>query len=136
MSDRRSVRLRVLVERTQPGARGRFGLQDKKGALAAGERADGDAIAFECEATARPDDDGATARVTGPFVHNSGKERILYVSWRNDAGEWRRRLKIPIDELPWAEVEAAGEGGLLEIRVRDMGRPRADVLSGWRAARA
>lgn len=129
MAESRTVRLRILVRDVNPGPKGRFGLQDRDGALVEGDPADGGRW-FEFQAKARPD--GGRARLTGPWVHGPASDRFAYVSWRGEDGDWTHRLKIPLD-IAWSDVEAAGDG-VLEAEARSAGSPRAEIDRSWTAA--
>jgi hypothetical protein len=104
------VRLRVIYRGSAlPGWRGgddAFGIQDKSNDLHAGGRQDDGSVVFDLSVEARPSD-GAVPVLLGPFAHGPPAKRFLYLSWRNPAGGYARRLKLPLAPINWRDIAAA-----------------------------
>jgi hypothetical protein len=132
----RTVQVRVVCVNPPVEAREgqslAFGLQDKQGELKTGAwQADG-SLAFECELQAKVNPDGKP-NFTGKFTHGSPEERFLYLTLLRAAdGQIIRRLKIHLKTITWAQVEQAGQGGVLEAAVDGRGAASVPLLGeGW-----
>jgi len=63
--------------------------------------------------------DGApTPNFLGDFAHGPRDGRFLYLSWRNQTGEYAQRLKLALNTIGWDLVS----------RARETGQPLACVL--------
>lgn len=78
-----------------PSAADAFGLQDKAAALHPGSPGPGGAVVFEFTLGAKLAEDGAIV-LSGDFAHGPPAARFLYLGWRNAAGHFAQRLKIPL----------------------------------------
>ena len=129
------VQLRVVCLRPPPdtfdGQATHFGLQDKKGGLDSGtQRADGARI-LGCEAQAKLKD--GKPDFSGAQVQGKPGERFLYLSWAYAAGGWVQRIKIPLSDITWQQIEqAASSDSALEAVIED-GTAAATVRpkQGW-----
>jgi len=108
-----TLRLRLVYEGLGPvhwspaaGAADAFGLQDKSEVLHAGSlRADG-SFAFEFTLRVKSIDADAVVLV-GDFAHGKPAERFLYLGWRNAAGHYAQRLKVPLTTISSSQVRNA-----------------------------
>ena len=115
-----------------------YSLQDKANAPVDARIADDGPISFDVPITLS--DDG---RLTGPFVRREGpSRRFVYFAIGTSAGqhgEWSRRAKIDVHDIPADLLALAREGRVLEAilpgRARDGGPACAAVrpLQPWRA---
>jgi hypothetical protein len=82
-------------------------------------------------------------RLLGPFVQGPPAARFVYLCVGQAAGqlgsEWSRRIKVPLADLTWDQVRAAGPGRRLVAciagRARDGSPACASVpllVPGWR----
>ncbi len=86
------------------GGPGDFGIQDKDNRLHPGVAGDGGGLVFDLSLEVKPGDRPVFA---GPLAHGPPKARFLYLSWRNTAGGYARRLKLPLGAITWDDVAAA-----------------------------
>jgi hypothetical protein len=97
-----------------------FGVQDRQQVLHPGiTQADG-TITFEVAVSVVPHPADGAARYRGPYVHGTPTEPHLYLSLRplgGAPGAWRRRIKVRIPLLTWAEVGAVPETSALATYV-------------------
>lgn len=115
-----------------------YSLQDKANAPVSPRIADEGPVSFDVPVTLS--DDG---RLTGPFVRREGpSRRFVYIAIGTSAGqhgEWSRRAKIDVHDIPADLLALAREGRVLEAvlpgRARDGGPACATVrpLQPWRA---
>lgn len=115
-----------------------YSLQDKANMPVDPRIADEGPISFDVPVTLS--DDG---RLTGPFVRREGpSRRFVYIAIGTSAGqhgEWSRRAKIDVHDIPADLLGLAREGRVLEAilpgRARDGGPACATVrpLQPWRA---
>ncbi|WP_426025168.1 DUF5990 family protein [Brevundimonas sp. TSRC1-1] len=115
-----------------------YSLQDKANAPVDPRIADDGSISFDAPVTLS--DDG---RLTGPFVRREGpSRRFVYIAIGTSAGqhgEWSRRAKIDVHDIPADLLALARDGRVLEAvlpgRARDGGPACATVrpLQPWRA---
>ena len=131
----RSVRLRLICTTPPPslheGEPAVFGLQDKRRSLDVGQGHPDGSVAYEFVVRARRQAD--SVRFSGPYIHGTGQDPFLYLSWRRGdvPGAWIKRLKISLAGITWDQVEAAA-GGVIEGRVEGTGSARTPVLGeGW-----
>ncbi|MEZ5400434.1 MAG: DUF5990 family protein [Bryobacteraceae bacterium] len=104
------------------------------------QRAVGNDLIFHFEPRVRAGGSGGAAALGGPFVQGPPRQRFVYLDIGTCAGQldscWTRRLKVPLEGISDAMIEA---GGVLEARVpgtgRDGGPACATVkdFAGWRA---
>jgi hypothetical protein len=88
------------------GGPGDFGVQDKSDALRAGAVGEAGSVIFDLAVEVKPDNAAAPVFV-GPLAHGPPAERFLYLSWRNAAGGYARRLKLPLGSIAWRDIAAA-----------------------------
>jgi hypothetical protein len=123
------VRLRVIVRHTG-GLDGRFGIQDKAGALVDGQRRSSDVVTFEVDVTVSVAHERDAPNVRGPYAHGSPDARFLYVSFPAiDGPGWRKRIKVPLSTITWSMIRETGDG-CLETEVD--GRQSGSVPAVWR----
>jgi hypothetical protein len=112
-----------------------FGLQDKKQVLHPGMRLQDGVLRFDFTITAQQKSDRAIPKFGGPFVHGPADAPFLYLGYREaQAGAaWIKRIKIPLGQITWAQVEAASAPGkLLEGAVSGQGVATVKLLGeGW-----
>ncbi|ALJ09299.1 DUF5990 family protein [Brevundimonas sp. DS20] len=131
-----AVTLRLTTADPVPGVA--YSLQDKTNAPVDPRIADDGPISFDVLVTLS--DDG---RLTGPFVRREGpSRRFIYIAIGTSAGqhgEWIRRAKIDVHDIPAALLAQARAGQTLEVilpgRARDGGPACATVrpLQPWTA---
>ncbi len=84
-------------------------------------------------------------RLLGPCVQGPPDGRFVYLCVGQMAGDtaspWSGRLKVPLGDLTWELIEAAGPGATLEGHVPGRGRNGGPALAsvpilppGWRVA--
>ena len=101
-----------------------FGLQDKDEHLHPGAPGAAGARVFDFTLTVKSLD-AATAVLTGDFAHGKPAERFLYLGWRNAAGHYAQRLKLPLHAITSDQVrQALAQGRPLTATVLDH-HPRA-----------
>jgi hypothetical protein len=131
-----AITLRLTTADPVPGVA--YSLQDKANRPVDPRIAEDGPISFDVPVTLS--DDG---RLTGPFVRREGpSRRFIYIAIGTSAGqhgEWSRRAKIDVHDIP-ADLLALARGGpVLEVilpgRARDGGPACATVrpLQSWRA---
>ncbi len=124
------VRLRVIV-RHAGGLDGRFGIQDKAGALVDGQRRTSGVVTFDVDVTVSAADEQDAPNVRGPYAHGTPAARFLYVSFpATDGSGWRKRIKVPLSTISWSMIHETGDG-CLETEVD--GRQSGTVPVVWRA---
>jgi hypothetical protein len=131
-----AITLRLTTADPVPGVA--YSLQDKANAPVEPRIADDGPISFDAPVTLS--DDG---RLTGPFVRREGpSRRFVYIAIGTSAGqhgEWSRRAKIDVHDIPADLLALARDGRVLEAvlpgRARDGGPACATVrpLQPWRA---
>jgi hypothetical protein len=123
-----AIRLQVVYDGAGPvhwdGGAGAFGLQDKSGALHPGVVGAAGAVVFDFTLRVKSLDAAAVVLV-GDFAHGRPAERFLYLGWRNAAGNFAQRLKLPIATITPDQVrQACTDGRLLSATLVDHA-PRA-----------
>ena len=105
-------------------APGAFGLQDKSEVLHVGTPGARGCVVFDL--TLQVKAIGADGVVfTGDFAHGKPAERFLYLGWRNAAGSYAQRLKVPLSTITPGQVrEAIAQGTRLTATLLDH-HPRA-----------
>ncbi|MFN7128463.1 MAG: DUF5990 family protein [Brevundimonas sp.] len=131
-----AITLRLITADPVPGAA--YSLQDKANTPVEPRIAEDGPISFDVPVTLS--DDG---RLTGPFVRREGpSRRFIYIAIGTSAGqhgEWSRRAKIDVHDIPADLLALARVGRVLEVilpgRARDGGPACATVrpLQSWRA---
>ena len=131
-----AITLRLTTANPVPGVA--YSLQDKANAPVDPRIADDGPISFDAPVTLS--DDG---RLTGSFVRREGpSRRFVYIAIGTSAGqhgEWSRRAKIDVHDIPADLLALARDGRVLEAvlpgRARDGGPACATVrpLQPWRA---
>ena len=105
-----SLRLRLVYDGLGPvhwrGGAGAFGLQDKAGRLHPGTPQGTHVTAFDFELQSKPGAGDAVV-LSGEFAHGSPAERFLYRGWREPAGHFAQRLKIPLSGIAAADASRA-----------------------------
>jgi hypothetical protein len=136
-----NVRLRVICYDPPlaqiDGRPTQFGLQDKSGALRVGVLQGNGARVFECEVRAKPTEDGGV-NFLGDYTHGTPSDRFLYLSYGyvdNPGDGWIKRIKVPLSDIQWAQVERTiNEGQVLEASVDGQRAAKVETLgsgSGW-----
>jgi hypothetical protein len=123
-----AVRLQLVYDGAGPvhwdGGAGTFGLQDKDDALHAGTPGAAGAVVFDLTLQVKAVQAGAVVLV-GDFAHGKPADRFLYLGWRNAAGNFAQRLKLPLASItPEQMRQAISEGKLLTATLVDH-HPRA-----------
>ena len=123
-----AVRLKLVYDGAGPvhwdGGAGTFGLQDKDDALHAGTPGAAGAVVFDLTLQVKAVQAGAVVLV-GDFAHGKPADRFLYLGWRNAAGNFAQRLKLPLASItPEQMRQAISEGKLLTATLVDH-HPRA-----------
>ena len=118
-----AVRLQVVYDGAGPvhwdGGPGAFGLQDKAEGLHPGTPCAGGAVAFDFTLRVKSVDAGGVVLV-GDFAHGRPAERFLYLGWRNAAGPYAQRLKLPLSGITPDQVrQAVADGRLLTTTLLD-----------------
>ncbi|MCC4293236.1 MAG: DUF5990 family protein [Pseudomonadota bacterium] len=131
-----AITLRLTTADPVPGVA--YSLQDKANTPVKPRIAGDGPISFDVPVTLS--DDG---RLTGPFVRREGPlRRFIYIAIGTSAGqhgEWSRRAKIDVHDIPAALLAQARAGQTLEVilpgRARDGGPACATVrpLQPWTA---
>ncbi|MFN3778640.1 MAG: DUF5990 family protein [Brevundimonas aurantiaca] len=131
-----AITLRLTTADPVPGVA--YSLQDKANTPVKPRIAGDGPISFDVPVTLS--DDG---RLTGPFVRREGpSRRFIYIAIGTSAGqhgEWSRRAKIDVHDIPAALLAQARAGQTLEVilpgRARDGGPACATVrpLQPWTA---
>jgi hypothetical protein len=126
------VPLRVLCRKAPATYQGRptaFGLQEKKDrtSLLKG-KSTGSVLAFD--STARAKEEGGFARFFGPYIHGSGADKHLYVTWHWKDGDLAiiSRLKVAL-VIPWNLVQQSVTQGV--VLTTDGTLPEWGVLKDW-----
>ena len=105
-----AIHLQLIYDGAGPvhwdGGAGAFGLQDKQGALHPGTPGAAGAVVFDFTLQVKSLD-AKIAVLTGDFAHGSPAERFLYLGWRNTAGGFAQRLKLPLFTIAAAQVREA-----------------------------
>ena len=84
-----------------------FGLQDTKGAVVPGTRAEGEFL-FDFVLTVREGRDAKHPAFGGRFASGTADDRFVYLSWRSvPRGVWINRLKARLGSIDWKMVHAA-----------------------------
>jgi hypothetical protein len=116
---------------------GIFGLQDKDNILSEGVARDDGALTFSCTLQVKP---AEPPNFLGPFAHGTPTARFLYLSLRPDSGastEWIKRIKVPLNSVTWAQVEAATlPGMLLQATVDGRQSATVPIIGGWQVVSA
>ena len=119
-----SVRLRLICINPPPmiykGEAAVLGLQDKKGGLLRGTARPDGALVFDCALEVNRTAAADAPNFLGDYAHGTPKERFLYLSYGyRDAGkrQWIKRLKIPLADITWVQIETAARPGMLEATV-------------------
>ena len=123
-----AVRLQLVYDGVGPvhwdGGAGAFGLQDKDAALHPGKPGPAGAVVFDFTLHVKAMDSSAVVLV-GDFAHGKPADRFLYLGWRNAAGNFAQRLKLPLAAITPGQVrQAVAGGGLLAATLVDH-HPRA-----------
>lgn len=123
-----TIRLQLVYDGAGPvhwdGGPGAFGLQDKAEVLRPGVPGAGGAVVFDFTLQVKSADADAVVLV-GDFAHGKPADRFLYLGWRNAAGHFAQRLKLPLNTLTPDQVrQAVVEGRPLTATLVDH-HPRA-----------
>jgi len=105
-----TLRLRLVYDGLGPvhwsGGAGAFGVQDKAGVLHPGTSRGAHVTVFDFELQVRPGS-GDSVVLSGDFAHGPPAQRFVYLGWREPAGNFAQRLKIPLSAIAAADVRAA-----------------------------
>ena len=118
-----AIHLQLIYDGAGPvhwdGGAGAFGLQDKVGVLHPGAAGAAGARVFDFTLQVKSLDAGM-AVLTGDFAHGNPAGRFLYLAWRNRAGGFAQRLKLPLFAISSGQVrEALANGGTLAATLVD-----------------
>ena len=106
-----SFRLRLVYDGKGPAiwtpAPGAFGLQDKDAVLHVGTPGPSGTTVFEFSLVAKPHPSSGAIVLSGDFAHGPPAARFLYLGWRNAAGAFAQRLKLPLAGIGQPLVDAA-----------------------------
>ena len=109
-----AIHLQLIYDGKGPAiwtpAPGAFGLQDKAGVLHPGSPGAAGAVVFDFVLQVKSKD-AATIVLTGDFAHGAPAERFLYLGWRNGAGGFAQRLKLPLFTITSEQVRQALDKG-------------------------
>lgn len=128
-----TVALQVIC--THPPA-GAFGLQDKQRNIVAGESLSGGRLRFDLRLKVKQNADG-TPNFTGSYAHGPPSERFLYLTSLDPAGQIRRRIKVPLKTITWAQVAAVLDDGTACLSAEVEGQRSGTVPllgEGWTLA--
>jgi hypothetical protein len=101
----------------------RFGLQDTKQEIVAGERQPNGVFAFDFTLKVKPGKDSNHPVFTGRFASGPVDDRFVYLSWwAIDRGDYINRVKARLGTVDWKMVRASQERG----------RPITADMTGWR----
>ena len=123
-----AIHLQLIYDGAGPvhwdGGADSFGLQDKAGALHPGAPGAAGARVFDFTLSVKSLE-AATAVLTGDFAHGSPAKRFVYLGWRNAAGNFAQRLKLPLFSITSDQArQALVKGGTLTATLVDH-HPRA-----------
>ncbi len=97
-----SLHLRLIYDGKGPAiwtpAPGAFGLQDKAAVLHVGKPGRTGTIVFDFALQVKSLD-ATQVVLVGDFAHGKPAERFLYLGWRNAAGAFAQRLKLPLHTI-------------------------------------
>jgi hypothetical protein len=123
-----SLRLRLVYDGLGPvhwsGGAAAFGLQDKAGVLHRGTTQGPHVTAFDFELQVKAGTAGAVV-LLGDFAHGSPAERFLYLGWREPAGNFAQRLKVPLSTITATQVREAQERQVPLVAILRDHAPRA-----------
>ena len=109
-----AIRLQLIYDGAGPvhwdGAAGAFGLQDKAGVLHTGSPGAAGSVVFDFTLQVKAQAAGH-AVLTGDFAHGRPAERFLYLGWRESAGHFAQRLKLPLSAITANQVSEALDKG-------------------------
>jgi len=120
--ERFELPIRIMVERPVPGLaivlqRG----QATKAELVAPASRSTAAVAFDLEVTVDGRLSDGRPRLLGPYVQGPPAARFVYLAVGRYAGqadsEWGGRVKVPLGDFGWNEIEALAPGGRLIARI-------------------
>lgn len=110
-----TLRLRLVYDGKGPAiwtpAPGAFGLQDKDEVLHVGTPGPSGATVFEFSLIAKHHPTTGAVVLGGDFAHGPPAARFLYLGWRNAAGAYAQRLKIPLAGIGQELADAAAASG-------------------------
>jgi hypothetical protein len=139
----RELTLRIILQK--PTSRVDFGLQKGRGnnyETVQAQRSKGKDLLFECSVRVNKAKD-STPNFLGEFVQGPFGERFLYIDIGTYAGQtetcWSRRLKIPLREITWEQIDKASKGAAsaLQTCVPGVGKDGSPAcatvkpFSGW-----
>ena len=135
-----AIQLQLVYDGSGPvhwdGGAGAFGLQDKDGALHPGTPGAAGSTVFDFTLRVKSLDARAVVLV-GDFAHGTPAERFLYLGWRNRAGNFAQRLKLPLATITADQVrQACVEGKLMALSFVTVGELYFGAYrKGWGAER-
>lgn len=120
--ERIELQVRIVVEAPLPGLA--IALQRGQAAGAAltpPASRSADAVVFDFEVTVDGRLVDGRPRLLGPCVQGPPQARFVYLAVGRYAGqadsEWGGRIKVPLQDLGWREIEALTPGGRLVARI-------------------
>jgi hypothetical protein len=88
----------------------RFGLQDTKQNIGAGEPQPNGALAFDFSLKVKKGNDPKYPVFTGPFASGPVDDRFVYLSWfAIERGDYINRVKARLSNVDWKMVRASQE---------------------------
>jgi hypothetical protein len=100
----------------------RFGLQDTKQNIFAGEKQPNGIIVFDFSLNVKKGKDPKRPVFTGPFASGPIDDRFVYLSWWAIArGDYINRVKARLSTIDWKMVRAS----------QDQGKPITANMTGW-----
>jgi hypothetical protein len=121
------ARFRLLrngdVPATNPhGLAYRFGLQDTKQQIVAGQPQPNGALAFDFSLQVKKVKDAPHPIFTGRFASGPSDDRFVYLSWWViERGDWINRVKARLSTIDWKLIQASQEKNL----------PITADMTGW-----
>ena len=86
----------------------RFGLQDNKQVIVAGELQPNGMLAFDFTLTVKKGNDHDRPVFTGRFASGSTADRFVYLSWwAIERGDYINRVKARLSTIDWKMVDAS-----------------------------
>jgi Family of unknown function (DUF5990) len=120
--ERFELPIRIVVEEPVPGLA--IALQRghaAKAELAAPTSRSAQAVVFDLDVTVNGRLADGRPRLLGPCIQGPPDARFVYLCVGKYAGqadsEWGGRVKVPLSDLAWAQIEALAPGGRLAARI-------------------
>lgn len=143
----RELTFRILLQKPPAGVD--FGLQKGRGSAyetVQKQRSAGGDLRFEFVVQAKSVLNDTAPNLLGPFVQGPPDARFVYLDIGGAAGQfntqWRRRLKIPLNGIPWETIKRLSEDSpaIFETHIPGTGKDGGPTcgtvkpFSGWKPA--